>query len=112
VSPLEDGGAGVTGPEVAVLTWPVDGRRSITLLEMVGAHVVGGAGVAGVVVGGFGFVLEASPAVILAVMRRSNISIMALILVSCFRAFASFVASILASRRAVRASSATAESSG
>jgi hypothetical protein len=73
VSPLVDGGAESTGPEVAVLTRPFKGRRSITFLEMVGAHVVGGAGVAGVVAGGFGFVFEASTAVILAVMRRSNI---------------------------------------
>ena len=73
VSPLGDGGAESTGPEVAVLTRPFEGRRSITFLEMVGAHVVGGSGVSGVVAGGFGFVFEASTAVILAVMRRSNI---------------------------------------
>ena len=86
VSPLGDGGAESPGPEVAVLTRPSDGRRSITFLEMVGAHVVGGAGVAGVVAGGFGFVLEGTTTFILAVMRRSNIWIMAFILVSCFRA--------------------------
>ena len=112
MSPLEDGGAGVTWPEVAVLTWPPDGRRSITFLEMVGAHVVGGAGVAGEVAGGFGFALVVSTALILAVMRRSNIWIMALILVLCFSAWASVATSIFASRRAVMAFRAAASPAG
>ena len=57
MSPLEDGVVGITGPEVVVLTRLLAWRRSITLLEVVGSHVVGRVGVVGVVAGGRGVTL-------------------------------------------------------
>ena len=73
MSPLEDGVVGITGPEVVLLTRLLAWRRSITLLEVGGSHVVGRVGVVGVVAGGRGVTLAVTAAVRLAVIRCSNI---------------------------------------
>ena len=73
VSPLVDGVGGITGPALGLLTRLLVWRRSITLLEVGGAHVVGWVGVVVVVVGGRGATLAVAAAVRLVVMRRSNI---------------------------------------
>ena len=73
VIPLEDGVGGTTGPAVVLLTRLLVWRRSITLLEVGGALVVGWVGVVVMVVGGRGATLAVAAAVRLVVMRRSNI---------------------------------------
>ena len=73
VSPLDDGVVGITGTEVVLSTRLLAWRRSITLLEVGGSHVVGWVGVVVVVAGGRGVTLAVAAAVRLVVMRRSNI---------------------------------------